>query len=130
MNASNLAGLLDANSSKLKQGESAANALAIFGPPGYMGSSIDNLLPLGSAAAPMPGIALGAPAQHPVQVASNAGEMSILPIANDGPQSQYYVAYGTGDNKVLWFHVQVDANGNETLTEHGWKDIPTLPKKD
>ncbi|KAJ2689185.1 hypothetical protein IWW39_001647 [Coemansia spiralis] len=125
MAARNVASILESSPALLAKGARAADAMAAFGPPGYMGSSLDSLLPLGSAAVPMPGIALGKPTQHPVHVASDAGEMSILPIAENEPQSQYYVAYGTDENKVLWLQVKVDANGNETLEGHGWKDIPT-----
>ncbi|KAJ2752199.1 hypothetical protein GGH94_001927 [Coemansia aciculifera] len=131
MAARNVTSLLKANPSQFEYGKIAASALATFGPPEYMGSSLDNLLPPGSAAVPMPGVALGEPAKPVAQMTSNTGEIKTLPISKDEPQSQqYYIAYGAEDNKVLWFQVKVDDNGNEILADHGLKEKPASTKKD
>ncbi|KAJ2888382.1 hypothetical protein GGI21_006735, partial [Coemansia aciculifera] len=61
----NIASLVESNASQLKAGERVANALALFGPPQFMGSSLNDLRSPQSAVAPMPGIAMGNPNDKP-----------------------------------------------------------------
>ncbi|KAJ1661823.1 hypothetical protein GGH95_000060 [Coemansia sp. RSA 1836] len=122
-----IASLVESNSSKLQTGERAENVMALFGPPEYMGNSLNDLRSPESAAVPMPGVVVEEPgAKQAARVTSETGDIKTQPIAEDEPHSQqYYVAYGAGENKVLWFHIRVDDKGNEVLTERGWKDMTT-----
>ncbi|KAJ2466667.1 hypothetical protein GGI03_001981 [Coemansia sp. RSA 2337] len=131
MTTRNVASVLRAKSSQLQPGMKSSNVLAAFGAPEYMGASLDNLQSPGSAAVPMPGIALGEPAEQVAQVAMGSGETKTLPISKNEPQSQqYYIAYEANDNKVLWFKVKVGDNGDEVLADHGLKDKSSSSKKD
>ncbi|KAJ2105517.1 hypothetical protein IW146_008189 [Coemansia sp. RSA 922] len=131
MTTRNVTSILRDKSSQFKPGMRSSNVLAAFGAPEYMGTSLDNLKSPGSAAVPMPGIALGEPAEQVAQVAMGSGETKTLPISKNEPQSQeYYIAYEANDNKVLWFQVKVDDNGDEVLDNHGLKDKSASSKKD
>ncbi|KAJ2744950.1 hypothetical protein GGI20_002557 [Coemansia sp. BCRC 34301] len=120
-----IASLVASNASRLRAGERASNAMTLFGPPQYMGSSLDDLRSPESAAMPMPGIAMGSRnAKQAEGALLDSGEIKTQPIAEDEPRSQqYYVGYGADDNKVLWLHVKVNPDGDEIITDHGWKNM-------
>ncbi|KAJ1852446.1 hypothetical protein H4R99_003672 [Coemansia sp. RSA 1722] len=92
----------------------AGNVARLFGPPKLIGSSLDNLVSTQdpSAIAIMPGIAMGG--ENAASANQATGEQEQL-------KTQYYLAYDDKD-KILWFQVQITPNGDEILTDHGWKE--------
>ncbi|KAJ1956068.1 hypothetical protein EC988_001537 [Linderina pennispora] len=80
--------------------DTAAKVTSVFGPPELLGTSPDHLQPP-PAVAMMPGIAMD---------------------KADGDTPSFYVGY-TGDDKILWFKIQPDSNGNEQVVQSGWKPL-------
>ncbi|KAJ1992024.1 hypothetical protein GGI25_005685 [Coemansia spiralis] len=86
--------------SEFGKGKEIEAASKYFGKPQLMGKTLDSLH---STDAPdfntsvMPGIVLGTGAAS---------------------QPSYYLAYTDGTTKV-WFHVEVNADGDEVIVEHG-----------
>ncbi|KAJ1642531.1 hypothetical protein J3B02_001243 [Coemansia erecta] len=100
------------NSSQFTTSSPATNVLKLFGPPKLMGNDLDNLVPVQSPGGVnvMPGIAMGGD----TSVSANQDS------SGEHQQNQYYLAYDDKD-KILWFQVQVNPNGEEVLSSHGWK---------
>ncbi|KAJ2546166.1 hypothetical protein EV175_005701 [Coemansia sp. RSA 1933] len=75
-----------------------------FGKPQLMGKSLDTLYSTdapGFAATVMPGIVLG---------------------SDTVSTPSYYLAYtnpGDSDSRKVWFHVQVNPDGDEVIVDHG-----------
>ncbi|KAJ2781462.1 hypothetical protein GGI15_003210 [Coemansia interrupta] len=123
MSSDNIASIYKANEQTFTASSPADNIPKLFGPPTLMGSTLDSLQSTSAPgfAAQMPGIVLGEPSKTPAAASSAAeGEVHIQQVQEE-QQPNYYIAYDDKD-KILWFHVQVTPDGEESLLEHGWKD--------
>ncbi|KAJ1725040.1 hypothetical protein LPJ53_000766 [Coemansia erecta] len=125
MSSDNIASIYQANEQTFTKLSPADNIPKLFGPPTLMGSTLDTLQSTSAPgfAAQMPGIVLGVPSKTPAAASSAAeGDVHIQQV-QEQQQPNYYIAYDDKDNnKVLWFHVQVTPDGDESLLEHGWKN--------
>ncbi|KAI7831021.1 hypothetical protein BX661DRAFT_92128, partial [Kickxella alabastrina] len=107
--SSNISAVYNANLSKFSPLSPVENIGEVFGPPTYMGSSLDHLIRRDDPdfANQMPGIVLG----------NNDN-------ADSAGQPHFYLAYDGNDasgNKILWFQVQVNTDGDEVIMSHGWR---------
>ncbi|KAJ2008539.1 hypothetical protein H4R26_000155 [Coemansia thaxteri] len=114
------------NLDKFSTNEPAQIAGELFGPPDFMGHTLDSLTSTRAPdfAAQMPGIVMGQPASNVNASDETRGEINIQPVAGDEQQpARYYLAYGPDQGKIVWFQVQITQGDNEVLVAHGVKDF-------
>ncbi|KAJ2712034.1 hypothetical protein H4R19_002964 [Coemansia spiralis] len=101
--------LYNAHSDQLASGKPAAAVLTTFsGSIPLAGPSLDTLQPLGAGGG---GLAV---APGPVLGGSSSGE-----------PAKYYLAFDDNTaERVLWFQINTNEHGHETIGASGWRDKP------